>query len=272
MTEFDLLKDIIKENTPIINIHVTIPWKEQCEHRSTVKEKNNTIICMDCGEEIISESRFEGEWNMYGNNDHRHSSDPNRCQIRKFNDRSILSDLKDKNIPDDIICKANELYNKVTKGGIKRKINRMSIIFACVYESYKMVNNPQDFEKLYKEFNLERKDASKGISMITFNIPKDFYEKDSYRNITAFEQAKHIMEKFDAKPHQIENIKDIYNRVKDKSHILNGSRTGSFSSGLVYYWIVKNNRTDISISYFAKMVGLSELTIKKIYKEIDKNI
>lgn len=271
LSEFDILEKALEENIDI-KIHETNPWPEDndCEHNNTIKEKNNTIICIDCGEEIYSENLFEKEWKIYSNNDNRHSADPNRCQIRKFNDRSIYKDLQGKNIPDKIITKANELYEKVTQGGIKRKINRTAIVFACVHEAYKLDNNPQNFEKMCKVFNLEKKDASKGINIVTFNIPKNFFEDSNYRNITAFEQAKQIMEKFGAKSHQIDNVKQIYELVKNKSKILSGARVSSFSSGLVYYWIIKNKRNDITIEYFCQLVKLSALTIKKIYNEINK--
>jgi transcription initiation factor TFIIIB Brf1 subunit/transcription initiation factor TFIIB len=76
-----------------------------------------------------------------------------------------------------------------------------------------------------------------------------------------------IMKIFDAKQSQISEVLELYPLVKDKSAMLNGSRPWSLSSGLVYYWIVKNEK-QITIKDFASKVELSELTIKKIYNEI----
>ena len=58
-------------------------------------------------------------------------------------------------------------------------------------------------------------------------------------------------------------------QIKNKSSILNRSRPQSVASGLVRYYILKNNK-NISLSEFKSKVNLSELTINRICKEITK--
>lgn len=76
------------------------------------------------------------------------------------------------------------------------------------------------------------------------------------------------MDNFQSSDEQKKEVSEIYSRIKNKSSKLNRSRPQSVASGLVYYWIKKNGK-DISLKQFIKKVGLSELTINKIYYQID---
>ena len=78
-----------------------------------------------------------------------------------------------------------------------------------------------------------------------------------------------ILKKFNATPEQIQDVVDLYEQIKDKSCILNRARPQSTSAGLVYYYILKTNK-DITMKDFLSKINLSELTIKKIVKELDR--
>ena len=55
--------------------------------------------------------------------------------------------------------------------------------------------------------------------------------------------------------------------IKDKSIKINRARPQSIAAGITYYWICQKDKK-ISISEFMEKVGLSELTITRIAKEI----
>jgi len=77
-----------------------------------------------------------------------------------------------------------------------------------------------------------------------------------------------MMKKFDTTEEQIKEIQNIYAEIKNKSSTINRSRPTSIAAGIIYYYIMKTGK-DICIKAFASEVGLSDLTIKKIVKEIE---
>ena len=79
--------------------------------------------------------------------------------------------------------------------------------------------------------------------------------------------VEEIMDQFDATNEQKQEVKGLYEEIHNKSSKLNRSRPKSVASSLVYYWICKKN-INITLKDFTKKVGLSELTITKIAKEI----
>ena len=78
-----------------------------------------------------------------------------------------------------------------------------------------------------------------------------------------------IMEKFQAKEEHIQEVVDIYEKIKNKSSKINRSRPLSISASIIYYWIRKTKR-DITLKEFSSKISLSDLTITKLSKEIAK--
>ena len=76
------------------------------------------------------------------------------------------------------------------------------------------------------------------------------------------------MDKFNANQTQKEEAIAVYQKVKNKSSLLNRSRPQSVASGIVRYYIVQKNK-DISMDFFKSRVNLSELTITRIVNEIE---
>ena len=85
--------------------------------------------------------------------------------------------------------------------------------------------------------------------------------------ITPENLIKEIMNKFDASEDQIDDVIQLYKKIKNKSSIINRSRPQSVASGLVRYYILIKNK-NISMHEFKQKVNLSELTINRICKEI----
>ena len=234
-----------------------------CNHLNTVKE-GYIILCSNCGEELEKNNFRNKEWKNY---EAGHNVDPYRCHLRKNIERSIHGDVVNMGFNDKIIYMANQLYMNVTQGKIKRGISRKSIVFACMFQAHSISDIKPDFENFIKRFNLKRNSALKGVKYVNIKIPKDFYE--TYTYTTPLYYIKEIMDVFNAQDYQIQESYDIYNKIKNKSLMLNGSKARSIASGIVYYWLCKNNK-DISIKEFIKRVDLSELTIKKMAKEIER--
>ena len=270
MSTFDLFK--IFEQSKNISDTVNIPKpamnKENylCEHLE-VSEEHGAILCVDCGQEIKRELNFDKEWRYYGADDTRKNSDPSRCQIRKIEDRSIFKDVENMGFSEKVVQLANDIYTQITKGKIYRGNSRKSIVFACIFHAHKLSNKPQSCDQLQLIFNLEKKTVLKGLKFVSLNVPKDSHIRT--KHITPVDLISEIMVTLKLEDYDIKQVIEIYNQIKNRSSVLNRSRPQSLASGLIYYWIILNNK-DINLKDFIRMVKLSELTISKISKEICK--
>lgn len=238
--------------------------KAFCSHANTANEKG-IDVCTDCGEEITKQIQHTKEWRYYGQSDTRHSSDPNRVQIRKSDERNIYKDVENMGFSDKIVAEANKIYFQVTQGQIFRGNSRKAIVFACIFHAYKLSGKPQSHEKLIHVFNLNRKTGLKGLKHVNLYAPKNSTIRTTY--ITPINLVEEIMDKFSATKEQKEEVVKLYDQIKNKSSRLNRSRPQSVSSGLIYYWICTQKK-DITLKQFTKKVSLSELTVNKIAKEI----
>jgi transcription initiation factor TFIIIB Brf1 subunit/transcription initiation factor TFIIB len=235
-----------------------------CSHENVISEKG-VSVCVDCGEEILHRMTYDKEWRYYGQSDTKHSSDPNRVQMRKSEERSIFKDVENLGFSESIIAKANKIYAQVTEGKIFRGNHRKAIVFACVFHAYKMSGKPQSHERLIQIFNLSRKTGLRGLKYVNLYAPKDSKIRTTY--ITPIHLISEIMEKFSATTEQTQEVVSLYEQIKNKSSRLNRSRPQSVASGLVFYWICIKGK-EITLKDFAKKVILSELTINRIAKEI----
>jgi len=246
--------------------------EELCTHSNRLVE-SGVEICTDCGEEIDSNLFFDKEWRYYGASDSRHTSDPNRCQARKIEEKSIHKDVEGMGFGDSIISIANKIYLEVTEvtdedsQRIFRGNSRKSIVFACIFHAYKLNGTPQSLESLIPMFDITKKAALRGLRFVNRNAPKHSPVRTTY--ITPANLVEEIMDKFSASRDQKNEVIELYKKINNKSSRLNCSRPQSVASGLTYYWICKKNK-NISIREFVKKVGLSELTVNRISKEISE--
>jgi transcription initiation factor TFIIIB Brf1 subunit/transcription initiation factor TFIIB len=241
-----------------------------CTHTNTIN-KDDMIICVDCGETIEEEICEEAEWRYYGANDNIESADPSRCQYRTVVDKGITKDLLSIGFSVDVSNKANELYLIVTKGDIKRSNYRKGIMFACVFYAFISLGKPQTTEYIRKIFKIDKRIVSKGFTYYGLEMPKD--KREQYVYITAEHYIPKILKELKITEDHVDNVLDLYNRVKNKSYLLNTSNPQSIASGFVYYYLRKLN-VDISPSKFRKVesVNLSEITITRISNEIEEII
>ena len=264
MSEFNLFDKLLQEyQSSKVNVEVN-EKTVSCLHENTLNEKGITV-CTDCGEEIETDISYNKEWRYYGQSDNKYTTDPNRVQARKSEEKTIFKDVENLGFSENIISKANKIYADVTQGKIFRGNTRKAIVFACIFHAYKLSGIPQSHEKLMKVFNLSKKTVLKGLKHVNLNASKESKIRTTY--ITPVNLIEEIMDKFGNNPEQKKEVLEIYEKIKNKSSELNRSRPMSVASGIVYYWIIIKNK-DISLKDFAKKVSLSELTINKISKKI----
>lgn len=239
---------------------------EECSHSELVEE-NGTRSCTLCGIEITKEVSYEKEWRYYGADDTKHTSDPNRCHARKSEEKNIYKDVENMGFSDKVVDLANQIYLQTTKDKIYRGKSRKAIVYACIFNAFKILGKPQSCEALRNVFQLDRKVILKGLKHVSLNAPKNSEIRTKY--ITAIEIINEIMNKFNANTDQKKEVFSIYEQVKNRSVIINRSKPQSVASGIIYYYITSNKK-DIDIKTFTKTVNLSELTVNKVSKEIQK--
>jgi transcription initiation factor TFIIIB Brf1 subunit/transcription initiation factor TFIIB len=220
----------------------------------------STLTCVDCGEEIQKDIFLDDICIQTSQQDN------SRCHIRKKDIKTIYKDVEQMGFGEKIVGIANEIYTNVTHGKIYRGNSRKAIVFACIFNAYKITGNPQCHEDLIKTFNLDKKYCLKGLKHVNSNVPNNSPIKKIH--ITSKTLIIDILKKFEANQTQIDEVLDLYSIVKEKSGLINRSRPQTISAGLVYYYILKTKR-QISLKEFINITNLSELTIKKIVKEFD---
>lgn len=238
---------------------------EICLHKNIVND-NGVEICTDCGIEIYKELSLEPEWRFYGDNDSKHSSDPSRCHIRKVEEKNIYKDIEKYDFPFAIREYANMAYTEVTGGKIRRGNYRRAIIFACIFNVYKDQGTPQNPEILREKFELTKKEVSKGLTY--YNLyKKNKNKKPIYISPVSF--ISPIMAKFNANEFHVEKVTKLYEKIHNRSKLLNRSNPQSVISGLIYYYfrLIGGN---ISSLNFSKMVKLSDITVSRISKNISE--
>lgn len=261
-TDFDLFEQALNVyNETNINTKIN-----ECPHKDIIDE-NGIKSCLDCGEQLERKIMHEKEWRFYGHSDSKRSSDPNRVQVRKSDEKNINKDVENMGFSQSIINLANNIYKQVTKGQIFRGDSRKAVIFACVYHAFKIDGKCQTPKNLMETFSLSKKSSLKGLKIVSVNSPKD--SPIHTTGITAIHHIKDVMSKFSATQEQIDEVIQLYSKTKNKSSQLNRARPQSVAAALTYYWITTKN-IDISLKKFALKADLSELTISKNTKEVAK--
>lgn len=260
---FDKLNELVDEQ------NIEKKEEDHCinKHQNTITEGMNTF-CMDCGIILTKNFSYEKEWRYYGSMDTKHNSDPDRCNIRKVDEKGIFKDVEKLQINAKVVNCANELYEIVTQGKIYRGNTRKGIIFACIYHAFNMNHNPQSCETLLHMFDIEQKVALKGLKFVNLNIPQGCNMRRDNNSNDVGHLIQEIMGQFNANDVQVKEVLDLYEHLSNKSSLLNRSRPQSVACGLIRYYIMKNN-PEYSIDYFKEKIKLSELTLTRIVREIE---
>jgi len=258
MSDFDFLNKAVTLYNESKNDN---PTPDQ-EHKCILSVIHSGIsICTLCGKQSDYKYTNEKEWVNYSASK---GSNTDRTNIRRKVVKSIYKDLEGLNICSKIKDSANCIYLSVTDGRVYRGKSRKSIIFGCIFYAYKINGIPQNPSELLRIFSINKKLGLKGIKHISNEGPKPLiYTTFSPEKIL----IRSIMTIYTGTEHHIQEVYDIYDFIKDKSSNLNRARPKSLASAIVWYWIVETKK-NIEIDHYIKSVGLSKITIRKLYNEI----
>ena len=241
--------DLTKKKT-IVDNNVS----DTCEHLDVIQESSFTL-CSKCGLQL---DQIDDDYDIK----------LDRIQFKKTHDKGISKDLEIYNLPLEIIRLADKYYTNVTNGDIKRSNLRKGIMFACVFQAYKALGQPQTPDYLQKVFGLTRKNISKGLTYFCLGSSDKSLEKESSISITAEHFIPKIFQKFNIKSEHIDNCLQLFKQVENKSSLLNRSNPQSVSKGIVFYYLRKLN-ININITSYSEEVDLSITTINRICNTID---
>jgi transcription initiation factor TFIIIB Brf1 subunit/transcription initiation factor TFIIB len=197
-------------------------------------------------------------------NQHREwNSQQNRPTVEEKN---IFKDVENIQFSENVVQIANTLYIQVTQDKIYRGNARKGIISACIFYAFKVIRKPQIYKKIIKLFNIDKKIGLKGLKFVSIHAPKDSIIFKT--QITPLTYIDYYLEELKATEEDRQKIHELY-RVIDQKQVqrLNRSRPQSVASGIVYYWLLEENRK-ITLKTFSRITELSELTIVKIQKDI----
>ena len=255
---FDRIKASFKEEVEEV-------VKDECKHELVDTSPEGSMVCMECGLQLSLAIDSSPEWRYYKENDTKHASDPSRCCLRKYEEKSIYRDVEGFDIPRHVVDKANESYSVVTEESILRGNSRKGLIFACIYYAYEDAGERKSQEEMKSYFNINKKILSSGMKMFNLKIrrqaiyttPLDFISK--------------IMKKFNSSPTHIQFVIKLFHKIKTQSSFINRSNPDSIAAALCYFFF-KNIKYPISLNDFSKRVGLSDITVHKISKKITELI
>jgi len=227
---------------------------ESCQHEN-LSEERGIYVCLDCGEEQTELTQTTTSSIV----------DSGRVHMRKIEETGIFKDVETMRFNEKIVAMANKIYLEVTKGKIFRGKSRKAIIFACIYHAFKANGKIQTHERLLKQFELTKKIGLRGLNRVNLQIPKNSPLRQT--TVTPVDLIEEIMDAFSSSTEQKHEVIDIYNKIRNKSSILNRSRPQSVASGIVFYWIGINKKS-ITIDDFKEKVSPSSSTILKMAKEV----
>lgn len=254
---------LLADEAPLEHLsYASEPVDNGCRHEDT-EIINGIIECVYCGERLDQVVDQEQEWRYYGASDNKNSSDPSRCQSRKVQEKGIRKFLEKFSLPQQVINLADQYYQEVTLGEIKRGKMRLGIIYACVFEAYWVINKLQLPNQLLKMFGIDKKTAIRGSHYFLRRR-----SKSDRKYITAEHFIPKICALFNFTKEAIDEVLSLYQEVVKKSSNLDHSYPQSVSCGLVYY-MMKSRNVDISAEDFGKQVELSAITVAKKSQEIE---
>lgn len=261
-------------------------------------------ICLNCNAIQSAVIETTAEWRYYGSEDNR-DSDPTRCGmptnplLPKSSLGSVIGNKKNDNrdmrrirmyqmwnsmpywertlynvfdklyqnsssngIPAKVIEDSKVLYKKASEKKISRGDNKEGLIASCIYYACLINKIPRSPKEVAKIFHIDPNILTKGNArfqgLLQMNI--DSSNPDDY--ISRFGSKLNL--NFD----DIQKCKEFTKKL-DETEILSENTPTSVASGALFYYCIKKN-IECSKKQIAEICGVSEVTITKCYKKLQK--
>lgn len=179
---------------------------------------------------------------------------------------------KGHDLPPIIINEAKSIYKIVSSTKISRGSNREGIIAACVYFACKACNVPRSSKEVAEMFNISGTIMTKGVKKCQEIIHMNKVNKTRLTNNKPIE-PKDFIDRFCNKLKIEEHDSNIINRICEialKNNIISENTPPSIAAGCIFYYIKKHNM-NISKKNISNICIISEVTINKCSKKLEKN-
>jgi transcription initiation factor TFIIIB Brf1 subunit/transcription initiation factor TFIIB len=251
--------------------------EDECSH-SLCFDVDGINICRACGCEI-EVLDFQPEWRYYGASDTRTSKDPSRCHRSKESTRGgidkVFQDAKLGHLPQAIRKKTEQKYKKIVGGETVRGRGRMSIVAACLLNTFRDEGDIRTADEVGGLFTLTKQEMSTGLTRYHATFPES-----RTINIKPSDLIRRIMHLTKIDFTHYRNIFRIAKCLEKVDPVLNRSSPQSVASSIVYLYLClpqEDNETEeekkslrktmgITKTKFARDVNLSDITITKLVK------
>lgn len=182
---------------------------------------------------------------------------------------SIRAELDQYNLSDEIKERAEEICEMVFKKNV-RKDNRTNLLFYCIYEAFKTINESVNPYEIGKMLGMDRKQMVRAINQNTFmghrhkNVlsdPTRFFEMLIRRTPLTSDEVKPIIETYDI-------VIEADQKIKEGSPIL-------VSAAVVCFHMKTNGVTnegmtfDESIDFFCAENNLKKENVIDLMKKVE---
>jgi hypothetical protein len=251
-----------------------------CHHRI-----NSYNYCDFCGYEFTGNISYDRTW------DTSHAGSGNFARgsggwTRKNESRSglntkvsyisIKDDLKFMSLNEDVLVDIFETYKKVTENGTKihRSKLRKSILCACVKHVFDIRQIPCDENDLIKQFEIDKKDYSKGFKSLRMKVPETRCCQDD-----VLISLRNLYRKLDIDKQFFGVIENIYKTVKntalfspleetyDEGPVFKDKNAKTIAAVVIYYWLQNQTPNIIDINNFSVECLIPKYSLHKAYKD-----
>ena len=188
----------------------------------------------------------------------------------------VFMDIEQKctknNLPKIIIETAKSLYTIIAETKISRGSNRIGIIAACVYYACKECSVARSTSELAHMFDIDVKIMTKGCKNFTEIMRLSSVSRSRFqgtKSVAMDDFIERFSHKLNLSEKDIQFIQKI-SRLCGQLKIDNINTPQSMAAGCIYLYIKKHDlsvsKTDIS-----KVSKISEVTINKCYKNLQKD-
>lgn len=259
----------LNETPPFFKFSTTESQQKACIHR--IIEDSGYFFCDFCGKEFTGNISYEKTWDpTYA------SARVQRVKVEegvKVNFFSIKEDLKFMGLNEDILVNIFEAYKKVTGTKIHRSKLRKSILCACVKYIFDIRQIPCDENDLIRQFEIDKKDYSKGFKQLKMKVPETRSCQDD-----VLISLRNLFRKLDIDKQFFKTIECIYKTVKhttliktnetfDEGPVFKDKNAKTIAAIVIYYWLENQQSNVIDINNFSVECLIPKYSLHKAYKE-----
>lgn len=208
---------------------------------------NQEGVCTTCG--TVCQQLYGAETPLY--------------LATKGSEKSILRDMDNIMIPDEIKVKAEEIFGKLNSA-TKRGNRRKQLVFFCIYNAYNELLLPQDPKQIASVVGIKNSEMTKALSM--FSEAQTGYQPPAI-HVTAIDLLPKYCDNLGLPSDMVTDILAFAQKILNVDTELKETFPQKVAAGILLYYATTNG-INLNKKEYAKMIQLSEVTINSMYKYI----